>query len=85
MGTVRCGLALPARVRAAYLAARGCPRCGCALLYNGRGFSCISCAFTAPLAAGSESGPGKGRKLLDRRPSPGLPESELDCSRPSPS
>jgi hypothetical protein len=53
-------------------AGRGCPSCGCMLLYNGLGFSCISCAFTSPLAAGLESGPGERRKLPDRRQSMGL-------------
>ena len=48
---------------------QGCPQCFGALLYNGRGYSCIACAYTCPLL-GHPSCFGKGRS----RPKPRKPD-----------
>ena len=50
---------------------KACPRCGGALLWNGRGYSCIACSYRAAepkspsekkLPAARKRKPGEGKK-----------------------
>jgi tRNA(Ile2) C34 agmatinyltransferase TiaS len=51
--------------------AKSCPRCGSALLWNGRGYSCIACSYRAAeskspseknLPVPKKKKPGEGKK-----------------------